>query len=1061
MGNVDPDVESTIAAEWTPLSGNGANTQTYRPQEGPAGDVDRHLLVRALYNDTEGAGKAAIGVSAHRVRADVSDEANASPDFESNETTRSVPEDTAVGSPVGSPVIVDVNEDNDILTYELVMDTGQNPAVVGGDLPFFSIDQASGQIKLEKKLSAEQTDGRDYTGEDPRVAGTYTVVVRATDPSGELALNDNRDDITVEVIATDVPEAPRVTEGNAEIEVDEMNSATECYVGLGNTKGADCEVTPNTENLYKKSDDDANDGVLRWELIGPDSGLFQFSTPGDGIGRRVHFIDAPDYEDPMDQGGDNVYNVTVVVMDTAGQAGQKALRIEVRNVDEAGDLELEPEQPRVGVPVNAALSDADGILVDAANDLQTVTKWQWYMTTADAEITLVDGDLPLNAAGLTEIKGATTSDYTPGDDDIGNFLYVRVQYRDGNNTEDDPTTSIVTADERDGRAPDVPVDGAAAVLANPDRILIGRTANAVQAAGSTVINGPVVNVAPEFDPTSVTFKVPENTSSTGYVGTPVVALDKGDTLVYDLSGVDARNFAFAERNSTYYAEGLERDTGPSQIAVKPVTHFDHEFGKTYILQLGATDSHGERTTAEVVVEITDVNEAPSEPVELLSDFAVSGLEDVIVAEGVTVVATYEAVRSPAGTTPSWSLSSSYGDAENFSISSSGELTFREAPDYENPADEDTDNVYEVEVKGSAGSALEAIKVIITVTNVDEVGTVTLDPDMPRVGMAVTAVLMDPDGLVDVVWEWTKSSDVPGFWPTIASSASPIYTPVEADLGRLLRASARYTDEHSSTSKTVRAITAQPVGAAAPPAPEFPSTEDGARSVAEDAVAGDLVGAPVVASDADSYDLGGADVASFAIDANTGQITVGADTTLDYESKDSYTVTVTASDTAGTSDEIMVIIAVTDVDEPGTVTLSPATAPRVGAVVTASLIDPDGDVTRIAWQWASSDVMGGTYRDIVGAISSAYTPVDADEGMYLKAMASYDDAWDTDKSAAAESANAVTATDTGDPLLVEYDPNNDGVIERTDMRRAVANYYGNSPTLTRAQMRQLVAIYYAN
>ena len=236
VGNVDPDVESTIAAEWTPLSGNGANTQTYRPQEGPAGDVGRHLLVRALYNDTEGAGKAAIGVSAHRVRADVSDEANASPDFESNETTRSVPEDTAVGSPVGSPVIVDVNEDNDILTYELVMDTGQNPAVVGGDLPFFSIDQASGQIKLEKKLSAEQTDGRDYTGEDPRVAGTYTVVVRATDPSGELALNDNRDDITVEVIATDVPEAPRVTGGNAEIEVDEMNSVTDCYVALATRK---------------------------------------------------------------------------------------------------------------------------------------------------------------------------------------------------------------------------------------------------------------------------------------------------------------------------------------------------------------------------------------------------------------------------------------------------------------------------------------------------------------------------------------------------------------------------------------------------------------------------------------------------------------------------------------------------------------------------------------------------------------------------------------------------------------------------------------------------------
>ena len=42
----------------------------------------------------------------------------------------------------------------------------------------------------------------------------------------------------------------------------------------------------------------------------------------------------------MDQGEDNVYNVTVVVMDTDGQSGQKALRIEVTNVDEEGVLEL-------------------------------------------------------------------------------------------------------------------------------------------------------------------------------------------------------------------------------------------------------------------------------------------------------------------------------------------------------------------------------------------------------------------------------------------------------------------------------------------------------------------------------------------------------------------------------------------------------------------------------------------------------------------------------------------------------------------------------------------------
>ena len=194
-----------------------------------------------------------------------------------------------------------------------------------------------------------------------------------------------------------------------------------------------------------------------------------------------------------------------------------------------------------------------------------------------------------------------------------------------------------------------------------------------------------------------------------------------------------------------------------------------------------------------------------------------GAVDVIVPENVTTaVDTYEAVRAPAGTTPMWVLE---GDDEgDFSISVSGVLTFLETPDYENPADEDTDNVYEVAVEGSAGSASDVIRVFITVTNEEEKGTLTLDNrDMPRVGTAVTANLDDPDHVVDVIWEWTKSREE-GFWTTIASSASAVYTPVEADLGWLLRASARYIDEQSSTIWILRADTGQPVG---PPAPAFP------------------------------------------------------------------------------------------------------------------------------------------------------------------------------------------------------------------------------------------------
>ena len=102
------------------------------------------------------------------------------------------------------------------------------------------------------------------------------------------------------------------------------------------------------------------------------------------------------------------------------------------------------------------------------------------------------------------------------------------------------------------------------------------------------------------------------------------------------------------------------------------------------------------------------------------------------------------------------------------------------------------------------------------------------------------------------------------------------------------------------------------------APEFPATEDGARSVAENTGAGHNIGAPVAATDADAgdtltYTLGGADAASFDIAPATGQLMTKA--ALDHETKASYTVEVTATDAAGASETVMVTITVTDVEEP--------------------------------------------------------------------------------------------------------------------------------------------------
>ena len=146
------------------------------------------------------------------------------------------------------------------------------------------------------------------------------------------------------------------------------------------------------------------------------------------------------------------------------------------------------------------------------------------------------------------------------------------------------------------------------------------------------------------------------------------------------------------------------------------------------------------------------------------------------------------------------------------------------------------------------------------------------------------------------------------------------------------------------------------------APVFRDGATAARSVAEDAVAGASVGSPVTASDSDgdriTYSLGGGDASLFAIDPRTGQVSVGEGTSLDFEAKDSYIVSVRARDPSGSRDTISMTINVTNVDEDGAVTLSPE-QPKIGTELTAALTDADGGVSDANWRWErSQDNMTG-------------------------------------------------------------------------------------------------------
>ena len=199
------------------------------------------------------------------------------------------------------------------------------------------------------------------------------------------------------------------------------------------------------------------------------------------------------------------------------------------------------------------------------------------------------------------------------------------------------------------------------------------------------------------------------------------------------------------------------------------------------------------------------------------------------------------------------------DADDFSISAAGVLTFNIPPDYENPrgdplADQNT-NTYSVVVVASddapgAGTTDNPTKmaykkvVTIMVTDVPEPGIVTLSSRQPQVGAALTATLIDPE--VDnptPTWKWEKSQDMSSWAPIVDSVSERMRSPDATTVGYYLRATATYDGE----KRTAQAVSVNKVRAAptnAPATATFPAAVT--RDVDENSPAGTNVGDPVKA-----------------------------------------------------------------------------------------------------------------------------------------------------------------------------------------------------------------------
>ena len=156
-----------------------------------------------------------------------------------------------------------------------------------------------------------------------------------------------------------------------------------------------------------------DDGVTYTVVGGADAALFtvDFDTG------TVAFITPPDFENPLDNGSDNTYLVTIRASRGDGSFTDAPLAVSIENQQQPGPaITGTPTEDQTLTADTSGISDGDGL---------GAFSYQWMRDGVD-------------------IGGATGSTYVLGDADVGTAISVKVSYTDGNGTAEGPLTSAAT-----------------------------------------------------------------------------------------------------------------------------------------------------------------------------------------------------------------------------------------------------------------------------------------------------------------------------------------------------------------------------------------------------------------------------------------------------------------------------------------------------------------------------------------------------------------------------------------------------------------------------------------
>ena len=519
-----------------------------------------------------------------------------------------------------------------------------------------------------------------------------------------------------------------------------------------------------TTRLYTFSATDPEQGTITWSVGGTDGNHFTIDERGQFSFKEDN---PPDFDTPGDDGGDNLYNITIQARDPESNTASLLVTVTVTEVNEGPVITRQGSAPG-SVPENQGANQVLARYTASDPERPSVRVTRWSTSGRDG------GDFVINALG--ELRFRSTPDYErPADSNRDNVYEVTIRASDGRNTGTLEEVQVVTV--TDVNEPPTITTSSRTTFSQPEnRTSTLYTFRATDPEGGTVTwttagtDGRFFAIdeqgrfsfredsVPDFDapgdaggdnvydvtvqarddvfnsatldvvvtvtdhnenvePTISTRRPPstyrENGTSTIYT---FRASDpqRGTTIRWSVTGNDAGAFTITRDSS---GRGVLTFNSPPDFESPADSNRDNE----YELAVVATDDEGNTDKVDFTITVTDINEGPQIRLE--------GAVTTTVPENASdtqVLARYTArdPENPNAGIYQWSTSGR--DGGDFVISELGELRFRSSPDFERPADSNRDNVYEVTIRASDGRSYGMLEepLSVTVTEVNEAPVIT-------------------------------------------------------------------------------------------------------------------------------------------------------------------------------------------------------------------------------------------------------------------------------------------------------------------------------------------------